>query len=140
MNQYVKEFLHRGLIFGGFGPIILGIVYAILDKTVANFSLSGMEVLVAVCSIYLLAFVQAGASVFHQMERLSMPTALLCHLSVLYFAYILCYLVNRWIPFEPAVILIFTVVFVVSYFLVWGIVVISIKVTTKKLNRKLGKF
>ena len=30
MNKYLKEFFHRGLIFGGFGPIILGIVFAIL--------------------------------------------------------------------------------------------------------------
>ena len=137
MNQYVKQFLCRGLIFGGFGPLILGIIYAILDNTVAGFSLSGMEVLVAICSVYLLAFVQAGASVFHQIERLSVPTALLCHLSLLYFAYILCYLVNRWIPFDPMVLLIFTAAFLGGYFLVWGIVVISVKITTKQLNRKL---
>ena len=31
MNCYVKEFLKRGLMFGGFGPIVAGIVYLILE-------------------------------------------------------------------------------------------------------------
>lgn len=44
MNKYVKEFLHRGLMFGGFGPIIAGIVYLILSYTLNNFSLSGSTV------------------------------------------------------------------------------------------------
>ena len=26
MNKYVREFLHRGLMFGGFGPIVFGII------------------------------------------------------------------------------------------------------------------
>ena len=30
MNKYVRSFLHRGLMFGGFGPIIIGIVYLVL--------------------------------------------------------------------------------------------------------------
>jgi len=57
MNRYLKEFFHRGLIFGGFGPIVLGVIYAIVEASVADFSLSGMQVLVAIVSIYLLAFV-----------------------------------------------------------------------------------
>lgn len=137
MNRYLKEFLQRGLAFGGFGPIILGIIYAILEKTVENFSLNGVEILIAIVSVYLLAFVQAGASVFNIIESFSLPKALLCHLSVLYVAYVLCYLVNRWIPFEPMVLVIFTVVFLVVYFAVWLIVVAIIKITTRKLNCKL---
>jgi hypothetical protein len=31
MNRYVKSFLHRGLIFGGFGPIICGIIFFIIS-------------------------------------------------------------------------------------------------------------
>ena len=27
MNIYTKEFFHRGLMFGGFGPIIVGIIF-----------------------------------------------------------------------------------------------------------------
>ena len=69
MNIYTKEFFHRGLMFGGFGPIILGIIYFILSLTIPNFALRGAEVLIAIVSIYLLAFIHAGASVFNQIEK-----------------------------------------------------------------------
>ena len=137
MKKYLKTFLHRGLIFGGLGPIVLGIIYAVLENTLPAFSLSGTQVLVAILSVYLLAFLQAGASVFNQIESFSVPKSLFCHLSVLYVAYVLCYLVNSWIPFDFKVILIFTGIFIISYFAVWTIVVISIKIATKKLNARL---
>ena len=137
MKKYLKTFLHRGLIFGGLGPIVLGIIYAVLENTLPDFSLSGTQVLVAILSVYLLAFLQAGASVFNQIESFSVPKSLFCHLSVLYVAYVLCYLVNSWIPFDFKVILIFTGIFIISYFAVWTIVVISIKIATKKLNARL---
>ena len=137
MNKYVKEFLHRGLVFGGFGPIILGIIYFILSKTVDNFALSGSEMLIGIVSIYLLAFVQAGATIFNQIEHWPISKSLLCHLLTLYVAYSLCYVANTWIPFEPKVLLIFTVIFMAVYFTVWGIVYFSIKATSKNFNAKL---
>ena len=137
MNRYLKSFLHRGLIFGGFGPIILGIIYAILEETVEDFSLNGIQLLIAIVSVYILAFIQAGASVFNQIESFSVPKSLLCHLSVLYVAYVLCYLVNNWIPFNPNVLLIFTAIFLAVYFTVWIIVYVSVKAASKKLNSKL---
>ena len=137
MNKYVKDFFHRGLIFGGFGPIILGIIYFILSKIIDNFTISGDEALLAIVSIYLLAFVHAGASVFNQIEHWGIGKSLLCHLSTLYVAYSLCYVINTWIPFEPKVLLIFTAIFMAIYFVVWGIVYFSIKATSKKINAKL---
>ena len=138
MNKYVKEFLHRGLIFGGFGPIILGIIYAILQKTESNFSLNGTQVLIAIISIYAIAFVQAGASVFNQIESFSIPKSILCHLSSLYAVYVIGYLVNNWIPFEPSFLLIFTAIFLIIYFAVWITVYLTVKLTSKKLNAKLN--
>ena len=137
MNKYVKEFFHRGLVFSGFGPIILGIIYFVLSKTVDGFTLSGVEVMTGIVSTYLLAFVHAGASVFNQIEHWSIMKSLLCHLSTLYIAYSLCYVVNTWIPFEPKVLLIFTIIFMVVYFVVWGIVYFTIKTTSKNFNAKL---
>ena len=138
MNPYMKAFLHRGLIFGGFGPIVVGIIYAFLEGT-EGFSLNGTQVLIAVLSVYLLAFVHAGASVFNQIERFSLPKALLCHFSVLYGAYVICYLVNDWIPFDFTALLIFTAVFAGIYFIVWITVVLCIKAVGRKLNAKLRK-
>lgn len=137
MHKYFKAFLHRGLMFGGFGPIILGIVYAILEGTVEDFSLNGSQLLVAIVSVYLLAFVQAGASVFNQIDSFSVPKALLCHLSLLYVAYTACYLINSWIPFDPTVLLVFTGIFLAVYFIVWTVVFFSVKAASRKLNAKL---
>jgi hypothetical protein len=137
MNNYTKEFLHRGSIFGGFGPIILGIVFCVLDATVDSFTLTGAQVLLGVVSTYLLAFVQAGASVFNQIEHWPLPKSLLCHFGMLYAAYSLCYLVNSWIPFEPMVLVIFTAIFVVGYFLIWGIVYLCVRAASRKMNEKI---
>ncbi len=137
MNRYLKEFLHRGLIFGGFGPVILGIIYAVLAKTSTDFSLSGTEAFLGIVSIYLLAFVHAGASVFNQIEHWPLPKSLLCHFSTLFAAYSICYIANTWIPFDIRVIIIFTAIFFVVYFAVWITVYLCVKATSKKLNSKL---
>ena len=138
MKQYTKQFLLRGMLFGGFGPIIIGIIYIILQATLNDFSLNGTEVCLAIVSTYLLAFVQAGASVFNQIEEWPLAKSLFCHFSLLYLAYVLCYLGNTWIPFNPLVILIFTAIFVVGYFLIWSTVYTIIKITSKRLNRQLS--
>lgn len=138
MNKYVKEFFHRGLIFGGFGPIILGIIYMIISKTETGFSLGAEEILLAITSTYLLAFVQAGATVFNQIEEWSLPKSLFCHFLTLYAVYVLCYTVNTWIPFDPRVILIFTLIFVGAFFVIWFTVYFCVKATSKKFNKKIG--
>ena len=137
MNKYVKEFLHRGLIFGGFGPIILGIVFAILEGTVDGFALGGGEVLVAVLSTYAIAFVQAGASVFNQIEHWSLAKSLFFHFGSIYLVYMVSYLANTWIPFDPLAVLIFTAIFAVVYFVVWVTVYLIVRGCEKKLNARV---
>lgn len=133
MNKHLKEFLHRGLMFGGFGPVILGVIWAAADPV-----LTGGQLLLGIVSVYLLAFLQAGASVFNQIERWSIPKSMLCHFAVLYAAYVGCYLVNRWIPFDRRVVAIFTAIFAVVYLVVWLTVYICVKLTSKRLNAKIG--
>lgn len=137
MNKYFKVFLLRGLMFGGFGPIVLAIIYAVLEATVDNLSLGGYEVCLGIVSTYLLAFIHAGASIFNQIEKWPISKSLFCHFFTLYVAYILCYIVNTWIPFVAEVLLIFTAIFVVLYFVIWFIVVLSIKAVSKKMNKSL---
>ena len=119
MNKYVKAFFHRGLIFGGFGPIVAGIIYLIISRCVDGFSVGGMEMFTAIVTTYMLAFVHAGASVFNQIESWSPMKSLSVHILILYVAYVICYLVNSWILFDWRVILIFTAVFVISYLIIW---------------------
>lgn len=139
MNRYVKSFLHRGLVFAGFGPIVIGIVYAILEGGITDFSLSGVQVLVAILSSYVLAFVQAGVSVFNQIEHWPIAKSLSLHFAVLYVTYVCVYLLNSWIPFEPMVVLIFTLIFVVCYFVIWLTVYLITKKTAKNFNAKINR-
>ena len=137
MNKYLKEFLHRGLIFSGFGPVVLGIILCIVSKTVDDFSISGEQILLGIASTYILAFVQAGATVFNQIEHWSTPKSLFCHFGMLYVVYVMSYILNSWIPFEWGVIGVFTAIFVAVFFTVWFTVYFIVKATSKKLNAKL---
>ncbi|MBQ7387166.1 MAG: DUF3021 domain-containing protein [Clostridia bacterium] len=134
MNKHLKEFLHRGLIFSGFGPIVVAIVFIILDLTGVPVSLTGTQVFMAVISTYIIAFVHAGSSVFHQIENWPVSKALICQLSMLYAVYTLAYIINSWIPFEPVVLIIYTAAFIVGYLLICLIVYLSIRATSKRLN------
>lgn len=138
MNKYLKSFLQRGIAFGGFGPIVVGIVLFVIDIGQTEVLLTGSEILLAVVSSYILAFVQAGASIFNQIDRWPLTKSLLCHFSLLFVTYSLTYIVNSWIPFEPMVLLIFFLVFTLVYFIIWLSVYFAIKAHTKKLNSKLG--
>jgi hypothetical protein len=137
MNKYLKMFLHRGLIFGGFGPVVIGIIYLILHKTIENFSLGGEDVFLAIISTYLLAFVHAGASVFTGIEEWGLAKSFAYHFAVLYAAYSICYLVNDWIPRSLAGFGLFTGIFIIFYLLVWAVVVISIKFASREFNKRL---
>ena len=137
MNKYLKAFLQRGLAFGGFGPIVAGIVFLILSFCIDDLILTGEQVFTAIISTYLLAFVHAGASVFNQIDNWPIMKSLLCHMSVLYFSYLICYLINSWIPFSIIAILIITAIFVITYLLIWFIIFISVKVTSRKLSNSL---
>ncbi len=137
MKNYVKIYFHRGLLFAGFGPVITGIVFLFLNHTLEDFSLSGAEVCLAIISTYLLAFIHAGASVFNQIEEWPLAKSLFCHFVSIYLAYSLCYLINSWIPFEPMVLLIFTAIFVVTYFIIWISVYFSVKAASKRFNTLL---
>lgn len=133
----VRDFFFRGLMFGGFGPIIAGIVYLILHFTLEDLTLTGLQVFTVIVSTYLLAFVHAGASVFNQIESWPLAKSILCHFGLLYISYVLCYVINSWIPFEPLVLGIFTAIFAVGYAVIWLAVYVSIRVTVKRLNRSL---
>lgn len=137
MNKYLKSFLQRGLAFGGFGPIVVGLVLFFIDLAGGTVALNGSAMLLAVVSSYILAFVQAGASVFNQIEEWPLTKSLFCHFSLLFVAYSLTYVLNSWIPFEPMVLLIFCIIFVAVYFIIWITVYLLVRAHTKKLNARL---
>ena len=137
MKKYIKEFLLRGLLFGGFGPIIFGIICLFISFS-EIIPFSGVDVFLAILSTYLLAFIHAGASVFNQIEEWSTVKSTGIHFLTLYIIYVVCYLINSWIPFNWLVIVLFTGIFVVGYLIIWLIVYIIVRKTTKQMNTKLS--
>ena len=137
MNQHVKNYLLRGLIFGGFGPIVAGIVLFILHLTGVNVNMSGTEFFIAIISTYILAFVQAGATVFNQMEDWSIAKSMFFHFSSIYLVYVICYLINNWIPFDWKIVAVFTAIFIVAYLIIWLTVYLIVRKTSKKLNNAI---
>ena len=139
MNKYVKEFLRRGLMFGGFGPIVAGIVYLFIDLSGTALMLDGFDLFIGILSTYLLAFIQAGASIFNQIESWPLSRSLLFHLGSIYLAYVGAYLVNSWIPFEPLVLLIFTAAFLVTYFAIWLTVYFITRAVSQRMNERISE-
>lgn len=137
MKKFGKEFLLRGLIACGGGPIVLAIVYGILGMTGTVSHFSPNEVCMGILTVTLLAFIVAGMTAIYQMEQLPLPTAILLHGGALYIAYILIYLFNGWLQNSLVPILVFTGIFVAGYALIWLIIYCVTKAKTEALNKKL---
>lgn len=137
MKKFVLEFLRRGLIASGIGPIVLAIVYLILQQTAAVEMLSVNQVCIGIFSITALAFIAGGMNAIYQIERLPLMVAILIHGGILYISYLVTYLLNDWLDFGALPIIVFSAVFVVGYIVIWAIIYSIIKRNTDKLNKML---
>lgn len=138
MKQFWKEFLFRGLIGAGGGPVVLAIIYGILGATGTVSQFSPKEVCMGILTITLLAFTVAGMTAIYQIEQLPLPTAILLHGGVLYLTYILIYLINGWLQRQLIPILLFSGIFVAGYAAIWLIIYVVSKSKTEKLNKMLN--
>ena len=134
MNKYVKEFCIRGLIFSSLGPVVFGIVLMILGFCHVEIKLEGWQILLGIVSTLILAFVQAGSSVFEQIEEWSTFKSMFWHLLSIYLVYIVTYLVNSWIPLMWQVILIFSIAVIVTFLVIWLICYLVTRKTKKELD------
>ena len=137
MKKNILEFLRRGLIACGFGPIVLAILYLILQQQAAVETLTVKQVCLGIFSLYALAFIAGGMNVVYQIERLPLMVAILIHGGVLYFSYLITYLLNDWLEWGVTPILVFSGIFVFGYLAVWAAIYFINKNRTKKLNEKL---
>jgi len=133
----VLEFLHRGLIASGIGPIVLAIIYLILQQTAVVETLSVNQVCIGIVSITALAFIAGGMNAVYQIERLPLMLAILLHGGVLFISYLGTYLLNDWLDFGVISIAVFSAVFVVGYIVIWAIIYSIMKRNTAKLNKML---
>ena len=137
MNKYVKQFLLRGLIFSGLGPVVCGIVFFILSFSIKDLSLTPSQMLLSIITTYIIAFVHAGTSVFPTIEKWSKIKAMGIQGISIYTVYTVGYLINNWIPFDYRIILIYTGIFIIGYLLIWAIAYSITRLEGNKLNKRL---
>ena len=135
MKKYVLEFLRRGVVACGFGPIVLAILYLVLQANGVLQTLTVNQVCLGIFSLSALAFIAGGMNVLYQIERLPLMVAILIHGSVLYTSYLGTYLLNDWLEWGPAPILVFSGIFVVGYLVIWAIIYAIMRKRTETLNR-----
>ena len=137
MKRIVSEFMHRGLIACSLGPVVLAVLYLILQKHAGLEFLTVTQVCVGIFSLSALAFIAGGMNVVYQIERLPLMVAILIHGGVLYIGYLGTYLLNDWLDWGWIPVLVFSGIFVVGYLAIWAVIYSVIKRNTKKLNKML---
>lgn len=138
MKKHVIDFLKRGFVAMGFGPIVMAIIFAILGATGVVETLSVWEMAKGILTVSLMAFIAAGVTVVYQIERLPIIYATLIHGVALYLDYAIIYLVNGWLKSEALPFAIFSVCFVLGYALIWVIVYLFIRKDVSNLNKRVG--
>ena len=139
MKKYIPEFIRRGLIACGFGPMVLVVCYLTLQQQAGVQVLRVSQVCLGIVSISALAFVAGGINVVYHIERLPLMVAILIHGVVLYFGYLATYLLNDWLDRGAVPLLAFSCIFVVGYLTIWAIIYSIIKIRTTRLNKMLKR-
>jgi len=137
MKKNVLDFLRCGALAAGIGPIVLAIIYLVLQS---NFDLSALtvnEVCIGIFSLTALAFVAGAMNAIYRIECLPLMVAILIHGGVLYICYLATYLINGWLEDGIVPILVFSGIFVVGFFAIWAVIYAIIKKNTAQLNEKL---
>ena len=137
MKKVIFEFLRRGFAACGLGPIVLAVFYLVLQQTGAAEMLTVNEVCLGIFSLTALAFIAGGMNAIYQIERLPLMVAILIHGCVLYVSYLGTFLLNGWLELGVLPFVIFTVVFVLGYFVIWAVIYSVIRKKTAKLNAML---
>lgn len=137
MKKYILDFVRRGLMACGFGPIVLAVLYMILKQYAVVEILTVYEVCLGIFSLTALAFLAGGMNAIYQIEKLPLMSAVLIHGIVLYIGYLGTYLVNGWLEMGLAPVLVFSGIFVFGYLVIWAIIYFVTKKNTEKINEVL---
>ena len=137
MKKNILEFFRRGFVACGFGPIVLAILYLILQHEAEIETLTVNQVCLGIFSLSALAFIAGGMNVIYQIERLPLMVAILIHGGVLYISYLVTYLLNNWLEWGTIPILVFSGIFIFGYLMIWAIIYCIIRKRTERLNEIL---
>ena len=139
MKKYVLEFLRRGVAACSFGPIVLAILYLVLQANGILQTLTVNQVCVGIFSLSALAFIAGGMNVVYQIERLPLMVAILIHGVVLYISYLGTYLLNDWLEWGVTPILAFSGIFIVGYLAIWAVIYSVTRKNTDRINEALRR-
>ena len=137
MRKTALEFVRRGLVAGGFGPVILAVLYIIIERSGEIVSLTASQVCTGIFSLYALAFIAGGMNVVYQIERLPLMAVISIHGGVLYIGYLITYLVNGWLELGKTPIMVFTAIFIAGYLAIWAVIYHITRRNTRRLNEML---
>ena len=137
MKKNILEFVRRGLIACGLGPIILAILYLFLQRHGAVSTLTVDQVCIGIFSLSALAFIAGGMNAIYQIERLPLMVAILIHGGVLYLSYLSAYLINGWLEWGITPVLVFSGIFILGYLVIWAVIYSIIRKNTRQLNEQL---
>ena len=139
MKRHILDFMRRGLAACGFGPIVLAVLYLILQQQGFVENLTVNEVCIGIFSLFALAFIAGGMNFIYQIEQLPLMVAILIHGGILYISYLGTYLLNGWLEWSGIPVLVFTGIFVVGYLVIWAVIYSIIKKNTDRINEVLKK-
>lgn len=137
MRKIIPEFFRRGMLAMGLGPLVLAVLYLILERQAGLETLTVSEVCLGILSLSALAFIAGSMNVIYQIERLPLMAAILIHGGVLYVSYLVTYLVNSWLEWGRWPILAFTGIFAVGYLVIWAVIYVCIRHNTARVNELL---
>lgn len=138
MKKYVLDFLRRGLMSSGLGPVVLAVLYLVMHEYADLRFLTVPQVCVGIFSLAALSFLAGGMNFIYQVERIPLMAAILIHGIVLYISYLITYIVNGWLDGSPFPIVVFSIIFILGYGIIWAVIYSIAKIRTARLNRILG--
>lgn len=137
MKSFARDFVRRGFIACGLGPVVLAVFYLLLQYKGAVEVLSVNQVCIGIFSLSALAFIAGGMNAVYKIEKLPLMAAILIHGSVLYVCYLVTYLLNDWLETGIMPILVFSAIFISGFLVIWLIIYSVVKRKTEKLNKIL---
>ena len=137
MKRTVLEFIRRGMMVCGFGPMVLAVLYLILQRQGVVEVLTVRQIALGIFSLSALAFVAGGMNVIYRIEQLPLMVAILIHGCVLYVSYLGVYLLNGWLEWGMVPLFAFTGIFIFGYLVIWAIIYAVIRKNTARINQIL---
>ena len=139
MKKHILDFIRRGGAACGLGPLVLAILYIVLEQNGTLEILTVRQVCIGIFSLSALAFIAGGMNAIYQIEQLPLLVAISIHGAVLYLCYLGTYLINGWLKWGSAPVLVFTGIFVAGFIGIWVVICSIIRKNTNKVNQMLNK-